>query len=57
MTKHKIDKSIVITGILSITALELFAMYMGFDGLLLTTVIGLVALAIGVQLPQLKLKG
>ena len=56
MTKHKIDKSVYITGILCITALELFAMYMGYDGLLLTTVIGVIALAIGVQLPQLKLK-
>ena len=57
MKKHKIDKSVYITGILCITALELFAMYMGYDGLLLTTVIGVIALAIGVQLPQLKLKG
>ncbi len=56
MTQHKIDKSVVITGILAITALELTAMMLGFDGLLLTTVIGLVALAIGVQLPQLKLR-
>ena len=56
MTQHKIDKSIVVTGILSITAMEIFALYMGVNGLLLTTVIGIVALAIGVQLPQIKLK-
>lgn len=56
MTKHKIDRSIVMTGILSITALEIFALYQGVDGLLLTTVIGIVALAIGIQMPQFKVK-
>lgn len=56
MAKHKVDKLIVMTGILSITALELAAMFNGFNGMLLTTVIGLIALAIGVQLPQIKLK-
>ncbi|MCP6720500.1 MAG: hypothetical protein KJI72_04255 [Patescibacteria group bacterium] len=56
MTQNKIDKSVVMTGILSITAMEMFALYQGVNGLLLTTVIGIVALAIGVQLPQIKLK-
>ena len=54
--KHKIDKSVVMTGILSITAMEIFALYMGVDGLLLTTVIGIVALAIGIQMPQVRLR-
>ena len=56
MTQNKIDKSIVITGILSITALELTAMMLGFDGLLLTTVIGLIAASIGLSLPQIKFR-
>ena len=56
MKQHKIDKSVMMTGILAITAMEIFALYQGVDGLLLTTVIGIVALAIGIQLPQFKLR-
>ena len=54
--KHKIDKSVVMTGILSITALELTALMLGYDGLLLTTVIALIGTSIGLSLPQIKFK-
>lgn len=54
--KEKVSKDVVITGIVAITLLELMAMYKGFDGILLTTVIGILALAIGITLPQLKIK-
>ena len=56
MTKHKIHHGVIITGLLCITALSLFALSLGYDGLLLTIVVGLIATAIGVVLPQPKLR-
>ena len=59
MTKqkqNKIDWRIVVTGIACITILELYALSKGINGVLLTTVIALIAAVIGVTLPQLKLK-
>ena len=49
-----IDKSIVITGIICITLLEVFALYMGIDGIVLTAVIAILAAAIGVAVPKEK---
>lgn len=49
MTEHKIDKSIVITGILCVTGLELAAMYMGYNGVILTAVIAVIAGAVGLS--------
>lgn len=58
MTKKKIQihKSVLITGLLCITFLEYMALMMGIDGLLLTTVIAVIAGAMGLSLPQIKLK-
>ena len=53
--KEKIDKSIVITGMVLIAILMGIALFMGMNGLLLTTVIGILALAIGVTIPGNKL--
>ena len=54
--KKKIDWRIVITGIICLTILEVFALMNGIDGTLFTFVVGIIALAIGVTLPQVKVK-
>ena len=46
----KTDWKVLVTGIACITAMEIVALLKGFDGVLLTTVIGIVALAIGVTI-------
>jgi hypothetical protein len=56
MTKKKIPQGVVICGILCVTAITLFALALGFDGILLTSVIALIAAAIGVVLPQPNIK-
>ena len=54
MKKQKVDKSVLITGLCCITALDIFAMYKGIDGIILTSVIGIIAFAIGLKLPTPK---
>ena len=46
--------SVIITGLLCITALEMFAIYNGINGVVLTTVIAIIAAAIGVAIPTPK---
>lgn len=53
MTKHKeIDWRIVGIGMLCITALELYALSQGINGVVLTAVIAIIAAAVGVTLPN-----
>jgi len=47
-----IDKSIVITGILGIVVLELYALSIGINGTLLKGVLILLATAIGITIPN-----
>lgn len=47
-------KSDVITGIICLTVLELFAMYMGINGGMLRIVVIIIAIAIGVTIPTPK---
>ena len=47
-------KSIIITGIICITILELFALGEGINGMLLTAVIGVIAAIVGVAVPTPK---
>ncbi len=54
--KKQIDYRVLITGIISITILTSWALYLGYDGVLLTTVLMLIAGVIGVTLPQWKTK-
>ena len=54
--KTKTDWRVAVAAIAGIVALELGAMYRGFDGVLLTTVIGIIALLAGLSMPQLKFK-
>ena len=56
MKQNKTDWRVVIAAIAGITALELGALYRGFDGFLLTTVVGIIALLAGLSLPQIKFK-
>jgi len=49
--KKEIDYRIVITGILCITALEMFAMFQGINGWLLRAVVVGIAAAIGFVIP------
>lgn len=46
--KKEIPKEIVITGIAALTIIELFALSKGINGVLLSSVVGIIALAIGV---------
>ena len=46
--------SIIITGIICITLLEIIALLNGINGVLLTTVIAIIAAAIGVVVPTPK---
>jgi hypothetical protein len=47
----KTNVKVIIFGLGCITALEAFAMYRGFDGVLLTTVIAVIAAGIGITIP------
>ncbi len=53
---QKTPQGVVIAAILSITALMMFALALGFDGLLLTGAVGVIAGLAGWSAPQLKLK-
>ena len=53
MTKNKqISQGVVITGLLCITALLMFALALGYNGTLLALGVGVIAAAIGVALPN-----
>jgi len=55
--KQKLDWKIVCTGLFCITALELAALYQGINGMILKTVLVILAIAIGVTIPNpIKLK-
>ena len=54
--KQEISQGVVIAGILSLTAVELFALAKGIDGMLLTLYVGVIAAAIGVAIPTPKFK-
>jgi len=54
--KEKIDWKIVVTALGCITLLEAMALAKGIDGILLTSVIGIIAGIVGWTSPQLKFK-
>lgn len=54
--KERTPQGVVIAAILSITALMLFALMRGMDGLLLTGTVGIIAGLAGWSAPQLKTK-
>lgn len=50
--KKQIDWRVVITGIVALTALEIYALSQGINGTLLGIVIAIIGLAIGVTIPN-----
>ena len=54
MKKKIKDGKIIITGLICLTAIELFALSKGIDGVLMSTIIGLIALTIGIKIPTPK---
>lgn len=53
MAKNKkVDWKIAVSGIFGLVIIECFALHNGIDGKLLTSIIGIIALAIGVAIPN-----
>jgi len=52
MAKNKIDWRIVVTGLVCITALEIYALSQGINGVVLTAVIAVIAAAVGITIPN-----
>jgi len=50
--EKKIDWKIIVTGLICLTAIAIAAQFNGIDGTLMTLIIGVIALAIGVALPN-----
>lgn len=50
--KEKINWKVVVTGIVALTVLEIYALSQGINGLLLATIIAMIGLAIGVTIPN-----
>ena len=50
--KTKIDYRIVCAGIAALTVIEVCALIKGINGVLLSSIIGIIALTIGVVLPN-----
>ena len=50
--KKQVDWKIVCTGLLCVTAIELYALNLGFNGTLLKGVLMFIALAIGITIPS-----
>ena len=55
MAKKKIDKSIVCTAIVGLVVVECAAMYLGFNGLLRSTIIAIIATLAGLTIPTPKI--
>ena len=56
MKKQQIDWRVLSIGIISIAALEAYALSQGVNGVALTAVIAVIAGVIGWTVPQLKLR-
>lgn len=55
--KQKIDWRVIVTGLFCLTLLELYALSLGINGVLLATIIAIVAGAIGISIPNpIKIK-
>ncbi len=55
MIKKKINWKIVVVGLLCLTVLEAIALLKGINGVLLTIIVGIIATAIGIQIPKEKI--
>lgn len=54
--KKKVDWKVSAVAIVCLTILELAAMYYGINGTMRTAIFSMIALIVGIQLPQFKLK-
>ena len=54
--KEKLDWRTSVVAILCLTVLELAAMHYGINGTMRTIIFSLIALIVGIQLPQFKIK-
>jgi len=54
-TKNKIDWPTACTAIICLSILEICAMYYGINGTMRTIIFSLIALIVGIQMPQIKL--
>ena len=54
--KEKVDWRIVITAIIALVVLEIYALSQGINGVLLSTVLVIIAGIAGWSVPQLKVK-
>ncbi len=54
--KPKVDWKVAGTAIVCLTAIELMAISHGLNGTMRTIIFSLIALIVGIQLPQVKLK-
>lgn len=52
MKQKKIDWRIVVAGIGGLTIIEVVALLNGINGVLLSTIVGIIALAIGFTIPN-----
>ncbi|MAF43372.1 MAG: hypothetical protein CMI54_04255 [Parcubacteria group bacterium] len=52
--KQKISVPVVCVGLICITALEFYALSQSINGFVLTAVIGIIAAAIGINIPKDK---
>lgn len=55
-TKQKVSKWVLITALVVLGFIQLGAFHYGIDGTFRSIITGLIALIVGVQLPQLKVK-
>lgn len=52
--KKKVDWKVSVCAILCLTAIEIFAIQNGINGTLRTIIFAMIALIVGIQLPQFK---
>ena len=48
----KIDWRVMVAGLLALTIIEVCALFNGIDGVLLTTIVGIIALTLGIVIPS-----
>lgn len=50
--KKKVDWKVLCTGLVCITVIELYALSIGINGMLLTTMVALIAAIVGINIPR-----
>lgn len=56
MKKQQIDWKVACVAIICLSLLEVCAMFNGINGTMRTIIFSLIALIVGIQMPQLKVK-